>query len=116
MLDLPIHPGVCDGCPVDPDVLLITKSNEFPTSELRAVVHNDGVRYSKAMDDVEEEQHGLLGFDHRDWSSFYPLCKLAYGDKQVGVAPRRLFEWSNQIESPDYERPGDEDRLECLGL
>ena len=67
------------------------------------------------MDDVKEEQHGMLGLDHGDRSSFYPLCKLVYGDKQVGVAPGRLFEWSNQIESPDYEWPGDGDRLECLG-
>ena len=87
MLNLPVRPGVCDGCPVDLDVLFITKSNEFPTGELRAVVRNDGVRYSKAMDDVEEEQHGLLGFDHGYWSSFNPFCKLVYGDKQVGEAP-----------------------------
>jgi len=67
------------------------------------------------MDDVEEEQYGLLGFDRENRSSFYPLCKLVYGDKQVGVAPGRLFEWSNQIKSPDYEWLGDGDRLECLG-
>ena len=33
------------------------------------------------MDDVEEEQHGLLGFDRGYWSSFNPFCKLVYGDK-----------------------------------
>ena len=104
-----------DGCLVDPDVLLITKSNEFPTGELRAVVRNDGVRYSKAMDDVEEEQHGLLGFDRGYWSSFNPFCKLVYGDKQVGKAPGRLFEWPNQVEPPDRKGPRDGDRLECLG-
>jgi len=43
------------------------------------------------MDDVEEEQHGLLGFDRGDRLSFYPLCKLIYGDKQVGVAPGRFL-------------------------
>ena len=67
------------------------------------------------MDDVEEEQHNLLRFDQGDWPSFYPLCELVYGDKQVGVAPGCLFEWCNQIESPDYEWPGDGDRLERLG-
>ena len=55
------------------------------------IVYNDGVWYSKAMDDVEEEQHGLLGFDHRDRSSFDPFCELVHGDKQVGVAPRTPF-------------------------
>ena len=65
---------------------------------LCAVVRDNGVRYSKAMDDVEEEQHGLLRFDHRDRSSFYPLGKVVYGDKQVGVAPGCLLERPNQIE------------------
>ena len=67
------------------------------------------------MDDVEEELYGLLRFDRGNRSSFYPLYKLVYGDKQVGVGPRCLFEWSNQIESPNCERPGDGDHLECLG-
>ena len=80
MLDLPIHLGVRDGRPIDPDVLFITESDEFPTGELRVVVR-DGVWYSKTMDDVEEEQHSLLGFDRGDWPSFDPFCKLVYGDK-----------------------------------
>ena len=44
-----------DGGPIDPDVLFIVESNEFLASELRAIIYDDGVRYSKAMDDVEEE-------------------------------------------------------------
>ena len=67
------------------------------------------------MDDVEEEQPSLLGLDCGDRPSFDPFCELVYGDKQVGEASGRLFEWSNQIESSDYERPSDGDRLECLG-
>ena len=67
------------------------------------------------MDDVDEEQHGLLKLDHRDLSSFYPLCKLVYGDKQVGVAPGRSFERSDQIEPLDRKRSHDGDRLECFG-
>ena len=67
------------------------------------------------MDDVEEEQHGLLGFDHGDRPSLYPLCELVYGDKQVGVAPERLLERPNQIKPPDREEPRDGDHLECLG-
>ena len=55
MLDLPIHPGVCDSGPINSDVVFITKSKEFLTGELCAIVHDDGVRYSKVMDDVEEE-------------------------------------------------------------
>ena len=54
-LDLPVHLGVHDGCPIDPDVLFIAELNEFPASELCVVVRDDGVWYSEAMDDVEEE-------------------------------------------------------------
>jgi len=96
-------------------VVFIVESKELLSGELRVVVHDDGVWDPKAMDDVEEEQHGLLGLDRRDWSSLYPLCKLVYGDKQVRIAPRRPLERSDQIEPPDHERPCDGDRLECLG-
>jgi len=75
--------------------MFIAKLVELLASELCAIVHDDMVWDSKAMDGVEEEQHGLLRFDRRDRSSFYPLYKLVYGDMQVGVAPRHLFEWSN---------------------
>ena len=60
------------------------------SGELRAVVRDDGVWNSKAMDDVEKE-HSLLGLDRGDRPSFYPLCKFVYGDKQVCVAPGRLL-------------------------
>ena len=63
------------------DVMFIAKSEELLSSELCAIVRDDGVRYSKAMDDVKEEQHSLLGFDRGDRSSFDPFRKLVYGDK-----------------------------------
>ena len=91
------------GGPIDPDVVFITEPEELLFGELRAVVHDDGVWDSKAMDDVEEEQHGLLGLDHGDRLGLYPLCKLVYGDKQVGVALGYSFERSDQIKPPDHE-------------
>ena len=51
-----------DGGPIDQDVVFIAESKE-----LCVVVRDDGVWDPKAMDDVEEEQHGLLGLDHGDW-------------------------------------------------
>ena len=57
--------------------MFIAKLEEFLASELRAVVHDDGVRDSEVMDDVEEEQHGLLGLDHGDRSSFYLFVNLS---------------------------------------
>ena len=52
----------------------------FP-SELRAIVCDNVVQNSKAVDDIEEKLHGLLGFDHGDWPSLYPFHELVYGDK-----------------------------------
>ena len=63
MLDLPVCSGVHDGGPIDPNVVFIVESKELLASELRAIVRNDGVWDSEEMDDVEEEQHGLLEFD-----------------------------------------------------
>ena len=83
MLDLPVHSGVRDDGPIDPDVVSITELKKLLAGELCAVVCNDGVWHSKAMDDVEEEQHVLHGLDRGDRQSFYPLGKLVYGDKQV---------------------------------
>ena len=90
--------GVRHGGPIDPDVVFIIESEELLSGELCAVVRDDGVWDPKAMDDVEEEQHDLLELDHGDRPSLYPLCKLVYGDKQVGVALGHSFERSNQVE------------------
>ena len=100
--------------PIDTDVLFIAESKKFLVGELCAVVRDDGVWYSKAMDDVKEEQHGLLGLDRGDRPSLYPFGKLVYDDKQVGVSFGCLLERSNQIEPLDHEGPRDGDHLECL--
>ena len=83
MLDLPVRSSVRDGGPIDPDVLFIAESKEFLAGELCVVICDDGVWYSKVMDDVEEEQHSMLGLDHGDWLSFDPFCELVYCDKWV---------------------------------
>ena len=93
----------------------MAQSEELLPGELRAIVHDDGVRDTKAMDIVQEEQHGLLGLDQGDWLSLYPLCKPINGDNQVGVAPGRPFEGSDQIEPSDREWSCDGDLLERLG-
>ena len=115
MLNLPVCVGVRHGGPIDADVVFIIELEELSPSELRVVVHDNGVQDSKAMDDVKKEQHGLLGLDHRDRLSLYPLCKLVYGDKQVRIAPGGPLERSNQIDPLDRERPGDGECLECMG-
>ena len=115
MLDLSVRVGVRHSGPIDVDVAFIVESEELLSCELRAIVRDDGVWDPKAMDDIKEEQHGLLGLDRGDRSSLYPLYKLVYGDKQVGIAPGCSFERFDQIEPPDREWPRVGDRLECLG-
>jgi len=102
------------GGPIDADVAFIVESKELFSGELRAVVHDNGVQDSKAMDDVKEEQHGLLGLDHRDRLSLYPLYKLVYGDKKVCIAPGHSIERFDHIKPLDRKQPRDEDHLECL--
>ena len=103
------------GSPIDADVVFIIESEELLSDELYAIVRDNGVWDSKAMDDVKEEQYGLLGLGHEDRSSLYPLCKLVYDDKQMRIALGCPLERSDQIEPPDHERPRDGDCLECLG-
>jgi hypothetical protein len=45
------------------DVVVLAEVQELPDGELGAVVGDDGVRDSKAMDDVGEERHHLFGPD-----------------------------------------------------
>ena len=85
------------------NVVFIVELEELFPGELRAVVRDNGVWDSKAMDDVKEEQHGLFRLDRGDQSSLYPLCKLVYGDKQVRITPEHPLERSNQIDPPDHE-------------
>jgi hypothetical protein len=49
--------------PVHTDVVALAEVQELLSSELRAIVGDDGVRDPKAMDDVGEERHCLLGPD-----------------------------------------------------
>jgi hypothetical protein len=45
------------------DVVAFAKVQELFPSELRAIVSDDGVWDPKAMDDICEERHRLLGPD-----------------------------------------------------
>jgi hypothetical protein len=63
MLHLPIRHGVSYGSLVHTDVVVLAEVQELLPSELCAIVGDDGVRDPKAMDDVGEERHRLLGPD-----------------------------------------------------
>jgi hypothetical protein len=51
------------GGPVHTNVVVLIEVHKLLPSELRAIVGDDGVRDPKAMDDVCEERHRLLGPD-----------------------------------------------------
>ena len=82
LFNLPVCVGVRHDGPIDVDVVFIAELVELLSSELCAIIRDNGVWNSKVMDDVKEEQHGLLGLDHGDWSSLYPLCKLVYDESK----------------------------------
>jgi hypothetical protein len=96
------------------DVVIVTEFEEFLSYKLCTIIRDHGVRDSKAMDDVEEKFHGVLGSDHRDRLSLNPLRELVNGDKQMRVTPGCFREGPDQIVSLDREWPRDGDRLECL--
>jgi hypothetical protein len=73
-------------------MVFVVEPKEFLSYELRTVVGDDGVWNPKLMDNVMEEEHGLLGFDLGDWSCFYPFGEPVNGDKQVHVALGGLLE------------------------
>jgi hypothetical protein len=49
--------------PVHTDVVVLAEVQELFPGELRAIVSDDGIWDSKAMDDICEERHRLLGPD-----------------------------------------------------
>jgi hypothetical protein len=48
------------------NVVLIVEPEDFLSHELFIFVGDDGVQHPKPVDDVAEEEYGLLGFDLGD--------------------------------------------------
>jgi hypothetical protein len=65
------------GQPEHTDVMVIAEIQELLARELGAVVRDDAVRNPKVIDDVGEEQHGLLRPDASDRSGLDPLGNLS---------------------------------------
>jgi hypothetical protein len=60
MFHLVICPWVSHGRPDHTDVIVVVEFQEPFAGKLGVVVHDDAVGKPKAMDDVGEEQRGLL--------------------------------------------------------
>jgi hypothetical protein len=80
-------------------MVVIVELEKFLSRKLRSIVRDDGVWYSKALDDVEEKFHGLLRLDRCNQSSLDPHRELVNGDKRVRVVPGRFPEGTDQIKS-----------------
>jgi hypothetical protein len=61
------------------------------------------------------EIHGLPGADFSKGLCLDPLNKFINCNEQVGQAPGRLLEGSQEVETPHGERPCNGDRLEFVG-
>ena len=88
------------------DVMTVTEVQELPTHELRAVVGDDDVGYLESMDNVGEEQDGLLEPDVGDGSSLDPHGKFV-----DGLTTRCPLEGPHEVEAPDRKQLGDGDHL-----
>jgi hypothetical protein len=83
------------GRPEHTDVVAIAEIQKLFTSELGAIVHDDAVGNSKAVDDVGKKEHSLLRPDAGDRMGLDPLGKFVNGDEQVGEAPNYPFQGSD---------------------
>ena len=70
----------------------VTEVQELFAGELGAVVADDDVRNPKPVDDVGEEEDGLLRADVRDGSSLDLFGEFVDGHQQMGVPPFAFVE------------------------
>jgi hypothetical protein len=94
--------------------MVIAEFQEPFAGKVGAVVRDDVVGNPKAMNDVGEEQRGLLRSDVGNGTSLDPLGKLVNGDEQVGEAPSCFLQGSDQVEPPNGERSCDGNGLQGM--
>jgi hypothetical protein len=77
------------------DVVVVVEIQKLFTSELGAIVRDDAVGNSKAMDDVGKKEHNLLRPDAGERAGLNPLGKFVNGNEQVGEAASCPFQGSD---------------------
>jgi hypothetical protein len=83
------------GRPEHTNVVVVAEIQKLFTGELSAIVRDDAVGNSKAMDDVGKKEHNLLRPDAGDRTGLDPLGKFVNGDEQVGEANSCPFQGSD---------------------
>jgi hypothetical protein len=76
-------------------VVIVAEIQKLFTSELGAIVRDDAVGNSKAVDDVGKKEHSLLRPDAGDRTGLDPLGKFVNDDEQVGESPNCPFQGSD---------------------
>jgi hypothetical protein len=76
-------------------VVVVVEIQKLFTSELGAIVRDDAVGNSKAVDDVGKKEHSLLRPNAGDRTGLDPLGKFVNGDEQVGEAASCPFQGSD---------------------
>ena len=92
-----VCPRVSYGLLDHTDVVVVVERQELVAGELCPIVSDDGVWNPKPMDDINEEQHRLLGFDSIDWTSLDPLGELIDHYQQMGIALGGLLQRPNHV-------------------
>jgi hypothetical protein len=54
-------------------MVIIEEVKELFTGELHAIIGDDGIWDTEAMNNIDKEEHHLLRLDSHNWSSFNPL-------------------------------------------
>jgi hypothetical protein len=92
--------------------MAVAEIQKLFTSELGAVVRDDTIGDPKAMDNVGEEEHSLLGPDAGDKAGLDPLGEFVDRNEQVGEAADCPFQGSDKVEPPNGKQPCDGNGLQ----
>jgi hypothetical protein len=95
-------------------VVVVVEVQKLFTNKLGAIVRDDTVRNPKAVDDVGEKEHSLLGPDAGDGAGLDPLGEFADGNEQVGEAIGCPFQRSDKVKPPNGKRPRDGNGLQGM--
>jgi hypothetical protein len=95
-------------------VVVVTEIQKLFTSKLGAIVRDDTVGNSKAVDNVGEKEHSLLEPDAGDRPGLDPFGEFIDGNEQVGETTSCPFQWPDKVEPPNGKRPCDGDGLQGM--
>jgi hypothetical protein len=87
--------------------VVVAEIQKLLTSKLGAIVRDDTVGNPKAVDDVSEKEHSLLGPNVGDRTGLDPLGEFVDGNEQVGEAAGCHFQRPDKVKPPNGKRPRD---------